>query len=942
MKIRSKLTMLMGSAALLFALGLASAMVLLSETRFRAIDLAMARDGVARLEAGLRGEEERLRSVAQGYAVCDETWAYARGRLPSFAELKLGTGALESAGADSVALFGPGGALLYALRGDFAPRPVPGDGSLPTKLGASADLAAIAVGGKGAAALAGGPLLYTALPILRSDRSGPPAGTLMLGRALDEVLLRDLGDRAGVEIAAIEWAGSGSAGETSFSVAPGGRAVLGRLVLASASGLPLAVVTTTTPRHLRSQGLSIIALFFGFALVLGFLLILLGRRAFDRWILSPLEGLKAALRGMGEAELDAPQEELGRLVGRRDEIGLVARVLASIKARLLEARELLRRSQEGLETRIRERTEELESANRSLGLYAKILESTSESVIVTDLEGRIVEVNEAACRMAGIGREELIGANPRVLKSGRHGNEFYAAMWRSVLGRGSWSGEIWDRAKGGEIRPRWLSINIIRDAEGKPVNYVGISSDISLAKDAERKLDRLTNYDALTGLPNRALFSDRLDRAIVRARRKSTLVALLFLDLDRFKNVNDSLGHGLGDRLLVCVADRLRSKLRDTDTICRFGGDEFTIILEDVLRRDDVTRVARAVMGAMADPFAMDDSEIYASASLGIALSPDDGTDADSLVRKADAAMYDAKEAGGGTWRYAVRGQGMDGRRRLQMEARLHVALERGEFELRYQAQTRALETLESEPSGLVGAEALIRWVPRDGGTIEPEEFIDLAEETGLIVPIGDWAIHEACRTGRRWLDEGHSVQVSVNVSLRQFADGRLAHRVRSALEESGLPPSLLKLEVTESLFARDMGRVADTIRAIRATGVTFAIDDFGTGYSSLRYLDRLPVDSLKIDKSFVQALDGGSPSGDLVAAVIAMARAFGMTSVAEGVETSRQLEGLQARGCDLIQGYLVSRPLSAADFLAFARGDGTGRRASVFRGGDERREIDA
>lgn len=562
---------------------------------------------------------------------------------------------------------------------------------------------------------------------------------------------------------------------------------------------------------------------------------------------------------------------------------------------------------------------ELKTSNRGLDLYGKVFENTSQGVIVTDLESRILNINKAMCDMSGWSKGEILGRTPAILKSDRHTEEFFSIFWRSILETGSWSGEIWNRKKNGDILPTKLTVNTIYDSNGSPINYIGISSDISANKVSEEKVHRLAYYDSLTDLPNRSLFRDRLDQALALSKRRSSLLALIYLDLDRFKNVNDSLGHGVGDQLLVQVANRLLGLLRTGDTVCRLGGDEFTLILDDVGNKENVAKLAQSIIMKLSEPYRIEDNEIYSGASLGIALYPIDGNNALILGKKADSAMYEAKDSGKGVWRFASSSVEVVGRTRIETESKLHGALERGEFQLWYQPQVRSIYALTPDRKGLVGAEALLRWIPADGVVIGPGSFISIAEESRLIVEIGAWVLLESCRQARRWLDAGFRIQVSVNVSIRQFEDGLLHSTVAAALAETSLPPELLKLEVTESMFMRNMGKVVDTMRTICTLGVTFAIDDFGTGYSSLQYLSKLPIDCLKIDKSFINALGMRKSEEDIVEAVIALSKVFGLLSIAEGVENQAQLTVVNQQGCDLVQGYLISKPLPADDFFAFA-----------------------
>lgn len=562
-----------------------------------------------------------------------------------------------------------------------------------------------------------------------------------------------------------------------------------------------------------------------------------------------------------------------------------------------------------------------ESAARdgSERLCRQILEAANDGIIVTDLTTEIVEANAAFCAMTGYELGELLGKKADILKSGKHDSVFFRGLTDAVRSTGTWSGEIWNRRKNGEIIPTWLTVETVFDEDGKPSGYIGVSSDLTSLRDTEERLRHAVFYDPLTGLPNRALFRDRLAQTLARAKREGLRAALLFIDLDRFKTVNESLGYKAGDELLVDTSRRILAKVRDSDTVCRLGGDEFAVILEEVARSEDAGIAAALILEALSPGFPLGPSEVFLGASVGIALFPFDGTDAGVLEKKAEAAMYEAKEAGRGQFRFASGKAGHSSRRRVELESRLRQALEREEFFLAYQPQVATGGAKPRSNAGLIGAEALIRWKPVGGPPVHPGEFMDIAETSGLIVPMGEWALRTACVEAKAWADAGKALKVSVNISQRQFQAGTLARVTREALEASGLEPALLKLEVTETLLVADMNKTISTMNVIREMGVRFAVDDFGIGFSSLRYLDQLPLDVLKIDKAFIDPIMDRYDGGKIATAVIALARSFNMVSVAEGVETPEQLEALRMRGCDEIQGYLVSRPLDAKAFRSFA-----------------------
>jgi diguanylate cyclase (GGDEF)-like protein/PAS domain S-box-containing protein len=563
-------------------------------------------------------------------------------------------------------------------------------------------------------------------------------------------------------------------------------------------------------------------------------------------------------------------------------------------------------------------SERLQSEAKSR-LAATVFESTHEGIMVTDARNRILTVNQAFTRVTGYSEEAVLGMTPALLRSGRHAPDFYAAIWRAVEEAGHWQGEIWNRRRSGEVYPELLSISAVHDPSGKVSNYVGVFTDISQIKESEAKLAHLAHYDPLTDLPNRLLLCSRLQHAIEQAQRQQSRLALLFLDLDRFKNVNDSLGHQIGDELLRAVTARLGERLRAEDTLARLGGDEFVVLLERIQEPRDAAIVARTLLEALAQPFVLSHgNEVFIGASIGISLYPDDGRSDSELIMHADVAMYQAKDQGRNAFGFYTRELTDNANQRLEMETKLRRALERGEFVLHFQPQV-------SLPDGeLIGAEVLVRWQHPGQGLIPPNQFIPLAEETGLIVPIGEWVLLEACLQWARWRKAGLApITLAVNISPRQFRQQDLVKVVQSILDETGVPAAALELELTEGALMHQGEAAENTLRDLKRLGVALAIDDFGTGYSSLAYLKRFPLDQLKIDQSFVRDIALDTSDRELVSTIIAMARKLRLKVLAEGVETADQHAYLLEQGCDAYQGYLYSRPLPAAAFETLLAGRG-------------------
>lgn len=538
---------------------------------------------------------------------------------------------------------------------------------------------------------------------------------------------------------------------------------------------------------------------------------------------------------------------------------------------------------------------------------AAVFDCTREGVLVSDTQGQIVHVNRAFIEITGYQSEEVLGRQPSLFKSGHHSADFYKAMFDSLEKTGEWSGEIWNRRKSGEIYPQWQSIRAIRDEQGELTHYVAVFSDISAIKDSEHELAHLAHHDPLTDLPNRLLFTDRAEQALASAQVHKRGCAMLMIDLDHFKMINDSLGHNVGDQLLKAVAERLGDLSGQGITLARLGGDEFAVLAESCPQLVQAAALAQRIIDGLKEPFLLGEQQVVINASIGISLFPSDALSASQLLRNADAALFKAKSAGRNGYALYTEELTAHAQQRVEIAFELRRALEQQELRVYYQP-VHDLET-----SHLIGVEALVRWEHPQRGLVSPAEFIPIAERTGMIAEIDAWVMQHACRQMCQWQADGVTLSfIAVNVSTRLFARSELYQQVAQVLHDTGLDPAYLELEVTESAVMDDPEVALEQMHRLRELGIRLAIDDFGTGYSSLLRLKRLPVQKLKIDQGFVAGLPFDEDDAAISRVIIALAQSMGMQVHAEGIEQAEQARFLLEHGCDLGQGYWFGRPMPA------------------------------
>lgn len=582
--------------------------------------------------------------------------------------------------------------------------------------------------------------------------------------------------------------------------------------------------------------------------------------------------------------------------------------------RILEGRAEVVRNDSGKATRMVGTVydiTEFKRAQYELALSDNVFNHAAEAIIITDSQNVVLRVNDAYCKITQFSKDDVVNKMPQELtKSFKHSDAFYDEMWRELNEHGEWSGEILDIRKNGEVFPSYHNMKVVKDSHGNVVQYISVFSDITEKKRAEESIKYLAHFDQLTGLHNRVLFKDRLDHALLRAKRNKSIVVLLFIDLDRFKYVNDTLGHDAGDQLLINVSTILKNSVRAQDTVSRLGGDEFTVILEDVAQPADSAIVANKIISAVEEPFTIFDQEVVIGSSIGISVFPDNAETPEEMVKNADIAMYYAKESGRNQHQFYTQDLADKSSNKFFMENRLRRAIDNNEFEVYYQPQVSI------NNAKIIGAEALVRWIDPEQGIVSPSVFIPIAEESGLIEQLGLCVLQTACEQAAKWCRNiDPDFCISVNLSSKQLATGNIFDAVQTTLKKNNLSSANLELEITESAIMENPEGGIAQLERIRELGVSIAIDDFGTGYSSLSYLKRLPITRVKIDRAFIQDAHINKDDEMIVNAIIMMSKSLALRVIAEGVEHEEHLEYLKRSGCEDYQGFYFSKPIPATEF---------------------------
>ncbi|MCX5772994.1 MAG: EAL domain-containing protein [Fusobacteria bacterium] len=888
-------------------------------------EIQIANDDISKLLIVFEQEKQELASQAYDYAEWDDSYYYMNQKNPEYIEKNYSDAFLNVGHYAIIALFTRNNELYFGKYRDEK-----GDWHEITHLSPQ-QVAEIEKVNSGIVTLEGTNYVIGGHSIVLSNSKINPNGFVIFGKRLDYITSKLNKSGLDVDFKLIERNTDSaeyekvdklfmeskskntliSNGSSSALMVINKKNIDSYQELKGIDGQTIAILKVITPRKLNSIWIKSYLNIWVLITIATILIIFISYIALSKIITQPLSKLAKVVESF-KPKNNLNYEEKVPYVNRKDEIGSLAKSFVHLKNKVIEGNNEILSLNESLFEEVEERTKELKSANQELMLSENIILQTSEGICVTNLKGTIIRMNNSFCALFGFKREEIIGKNIRVLKSDRHDKEFYKEMWRSIKEKGVWSGEIWNNKGNEETYPKWLTINVICDNMGYPKYYMGITSDISKLKKSEDKIRQLAYYDSLTGLPNRYYFKEMLQNSINMAIKKQNHSVLLFLDLDRFKIINDSLGHSVGDKVLIEVGKRLRHVVKRTDSVSRLGGDEFTIILEDIEYDQEIDSVLRRIIKEISMPMIIDTIKLTIGTTIGVAFAPYNDTSVEGLIMKADSAMYHAKEHKKGYFAFYSNKIHEKNILYIEMESKINEALLTNGFELLLQPKV----LVEGGKRQICGAEALIRLKDKNVGFITPENFIEIAEETGLIIPIGEWVIEDAGRIAAKLIKEGIDIGIAVNVSVIQFDDIKIVEIFEKTIEKNSIKSSNLEMEITESVFKRDIKQINEVLYRIKELGIKIFLDDFGTGYSSLSSISELPIDYLKIDKSFTTKLASGGM--ELVSTIKGIADSLKLSVVIEGVETKNQFDILVKYGKIIIQGYYISEPLKVDDFINF------------------------
>lgn len=931
MRLQNKTTVSILLIVITFVLIISSEQIFLVLPRFEKINIERATNSI---NEGLRVLDDEIDNIAitvSDYANWDDTYNYTNNRNEAFIQTNFSDQAMDNLKMSFVGIYGREGFLFSndhladsqqteLIKKELSSRFDPEQQSLAgfitvgekTYMFASEQIATTAKTRMSDYYFI---FLRDYLPTANQKLAGIPGASLEIldlpaMTAADKQHLQD------VYTDHLDNGANAAAKDFTFYELPDHASIMAYAYLTNLDCEKFAVVRSITAANIITEGRNSLHQTGVILVLLGICIAAVASYFVRRYITDPLNHLKISLDTLLVPGKIAAPQELQALVARKDEIGALYKKFMSVSADVKAASCENQRINSQLETMVQERTKELKAANDELLLYGKSFEETSEGLLITDSQGRIMICNKSFEILSGYGKVELVGQQPQIINPMMNNEEFDAMLWQALKTRGCWEGELCYLKKDQTLLPVWLSINAIRDGSGTITHYVGAFTDLTVQKDMEEQLEKMAFHDGLTGLPNRALFYIHLRKAVARVKQTNGKIAVLFIDLDGFKLVNDTFGHSNGDLLLIEVGKRIRQHIRETDLLSRWGGDEFTVILDNIREKSDVEKIVNDLLFNISREITISNERISIGASIGIAVFPDAGDSIEEIMINADKAMYTSKSNGKNCYTFATSQTKPYEIPKIIMINRLKRAIASNAFHLVYQPQI----AVEANHCRIFGAEALIRWTDAEGETYLPDAFISLAEETGMINALGQWVIDDACRAIREFSQLGISVPISINVSVMQFKSYDLVGAVKRAVEKNQIDPKLLYMEITENIFVEDELQTLLAIIALKELGIKLVLDDFGKGYSSLGLISQLPFDLIKVDKSFTQGI-GLEKEQKLAAMIISIGEVLNLQTIVEGVETREQVDFHGHNGGKIYQGYYFSKPMEKSDFIDLCLG---------------------